>query len=467
MSRWNLAWVLVVPAVVLLGLAVTASAPPPDQDYQLVRTVVDVLAEVDRSYYRELTPEQKQKLVEDMVNGGLERLDPNSQYFNAEELKQFEIQSEGEYGGIGVYLTRDARSPYLKVESPMPGTPAYDAGILADDLILKIKANGEERSTDGMKVEEARQLIKGKEKTTVTLTVLHEGSREPVDVVVERARIEIHPVMGFARDPADPARWDYMADKASKVALIRLTGFTEKSEKDLKAAIEQARQDGARAVILDLRDNPGGLLNQAVAIADLFLSEGMIVSTRDRNGGGRKWEARADDVPTESPRLPLAVLVNRGSASASEIVAAALQDHKRAAVVGERSYGKGSVQKVFDLPSSKAGVKLTTEVWLTPTGKNIHRWPESKEADEWGVRPDAGLEVKLTDADRAGYVKHMVELLRVKGKPGASRAESQPAAAGPAKPFTDKTVEKAVEYLRGKLAEVGEGPIPNRLRGAA
>ena len=144
----------------------------------------------------------------------------------------------------------------------------------------------------------------------------------------------------------------------------------------------------------------------------------------------------------------MVVLVNRNSASASEIVAAALQDHRRAAVVGERSYGKGSVQKVFPLPHSQAAVKLTTEAWLTPAGKNIHRWPDSKEADEWGVKPDAGNEVKLTDKERTAYYQHLRDLDLVKGKPGAGGA------AEAAKTFADPVIEKALEILRAKLKAV-------------
>ena len=203
MSRWNLVWLLVVPAAVALGLAVTASAPPPDKDYQLVRTVVDVLAEVDRNYVRELSDADKKKLVEDMINGGLGRLDPYSEYFNEEELTAFETQSEGEFGGVGILLALDAKVPYLKVETPMPGTPAYNAGIQSDDLILKVDG----KSTENMTIADARKLIKGAPGTRVTLTVLHEGSNKPEDVALTRAVIELHPVMGVARDPADPTKW--------------------------------------------------------------------------------------------------------------------------------------------------------------------------------------------------------------------------------------------------------------------
>ena len=463
MSRWNLLWLLVVPAVVALGLAVTASAPPPDKDYELVRTVVDVLAEVDRNYVKELTDEEKQKLVEEMLNGGLRKLDPHSEYMTAEDFKLFETVSEGEFGGIGVTAVPDPKTSLLKIESLLPGTPAYRAGLQAGDLIWKVG----DRATDEMKPEEARSLIKGKPGTPVTLTIIREGSREPIVVTLTRGIIELHPFMGFARDPADPTKWDFMADKQNKIAYVRLTGFTEKSYKDLRAAVEEAERNGARALVLDLRDNPGGLLTQAAQVADLFLTGGTVVSTKNRTGGGRKWEAKAEDtvfLPAE--QKPMAVLINRGSASASEIVAAALQDHKRAVVVGERTYGKGSVQKVFNLRNGDA-VKLTTESWLTPAGKNIHRWPDAKESDEWGVRPDPGMAVKLTDEQIREYVRHYSRLDYVKGKPG-STGKDEPKANGPAeKPYVDPVLEKALDHLRGKLKEIGGIPAPDRARNAA
>jgi carboxyl-terminal processing protease len=456
MSRMNLGWLLVVPAVILLGLAVTASAPPPDRDYQLVRSVVDVLAEVDKHYVRELSDEEKKKLVEDMINGGLQSLDPHSQYLNEDELKAFESTSEGQYAGVGIMLDRDLRTAYLKVGTPIPGSPAYHAGIQPDDIILKVG----DKSTENMQIPDARKLIKGAPGTQVTLTIQREGMSKPEDITLTRAIVEQHPVMGFARDPNDPLKWDFIADKANKIALIRLIGFNEKSDKELRAAVEEAERAGAVALVLDMRDNPGGLLNQAVAVADLFLDEGVIVSTKNRNGGGRGFGAKPEGtVFAPAAKKPMAVLVNRGSASASEIVAAALQDHKRAVVVGERSFGKGSVQKVFNLRGDTAAVKLTTETWLTPAGKNIHRFPDSKESDEWGVKPDAGYEVKLTDEQRRAYILSMNQLNTV-AKPGGKPAASK------VKPYTDPVLEKALEYLRGKVKEVGEVPA-GRMRNAA
>ncbi len=447
MSKWNLAWVVLAPVLVAVGLVVNATAPPPDKDYQLVRSVVDVLAEVDKSYVRELSADEKKALVEAMINGGLAKLDEHSTYFNEDDLKAFDAQTEGQFGGVGVMLGLDPKTQLLRVESPVPGTPAYEAGVLAGDLIVKI----DDKAIEKMRADEVRGLIKGKPGTTVKLTVLREGDKEPREFALTRAMIEIHPVKGFARNAADPTKWDWLIDPTAKVAFIRLVGFSEKTDKELKEAVAEAEKQGAMALILDLRDNPGGLLSQAVAVSDLFLKEGTIVATGDRRGEAAKPPRRTYTAKPEgtvfepAAERPMVVLVNRNSASASEIVAAALQDHRRAAVVGERSFGKGSVQKVFKLPDSQAAVKLTTEAWLTPAGKNIHRWPDSKEADEWGVKPDAGGEVKLTDKERAAYYQHLRDLDLVKGKPGAGGGPEA------SKAFDDPVIAKALELLRAKL----------------
>lgn len=458
----NLVWLLTVPAVVLVGLAISYSAPAPDKEYKLVRQVVDVLAEVDANYVRELSDDDRQKLVEDMIDGGLRQLDPHSEYLNAKRLKEFETASEGSFGGVGITLGVDPKTKLLKVEHPMPGTPAYNAGIIANDLITKV----ENRSTEGMKVEEARKLITGELGTVVTLTIRREGHNPPeFEAPVKRARIEIHPVTGVARQKDNPMQWGWFIDPQQKIALIRLQAFNELTAKELKAAIGEVEEAGGRGLILDLRDNPGGLLNQAIEVADLFLTEGKIVSTRNRQGNERSFSAKGDGtmfLPTPDNPRPMVVLVNRNSASASEIVSAALQDHKRALVVGERSYGKGSVQKVLRIGNDPpAAIKLTTETYWRPNGKNIHRYPDSKEVDDWGVRPDAGWEVPTTEDERIRYAVEVRKLDYVAGKPGAVGA-NPPTAPTPkgmdgkplvddSKPFEDRVLKRAIEAIKQKL----------------
>lgn len=457
MSRWNLAWLLGVPAVVILGLTLSYSAPRPprkEQDYQLLELVADVLAEVDQNYVRELSPEQKKKMVEDMINGGLDKLDPYSSYFNEQEYKLFEQQSEGSFGGVGIQVGIDRTTNVLMVISPMVGTPAYEGGVLAGDLILKV--NG--KSTEGMRISDAIPLIQGEPGTEVTLTVKHDGSNELQDITLTRAKIEHPSVLSDAHKADKPSEWDYMYDKANRIGYVRLVAFNEHSSKDLEKAIAELERDGARGLVLDLRDNPGGLLKSAVEISDLFLAGGRIVSTKDRNGRGQAYDAVSPGTMMEPAAAhPMVVLVNKNSASASEIVAAALQDNGRATIVGERSFGKGSVQNIIVLPdrNPKVALKLTTAGYQRPNGHNIHRMPDAKETDEWGVKPNPGFEVKLKDEERLQYLIWRRQRDIVQGKTNAPPKPKAEDPNKPEKPFSDKVLDKALEHLRAELQKNG------------
>lgn len=461
MSRWNLAWLLGIPSVVLIGLALVYSAPlqPRDHNYKLVRMVVDVLAEVDQNFVRELSEEDYEKLVSDMINGGLFRLDPYSTYFSPDEYRQFQTTSDGNFGGIGIQVGFDRLTNTLKVISPMVGTPAYEAGLLAGDLILKVG----DRSTEDMTMNEAVNLIQGKPGTPVTLTVLHEGANETEEVTIVRAIIEIETVMGYDRDPRDQSRWKFFADESERIAYIRLIAFNEHTAADLQAALAQVQAEGARALILDLRDNPGGLLSSAIQVSDLFLTGGAIVSTKNRHGHGRSWEAEAPGtmfLPESSH--PMAILINHNSASASEIVAAALQDHGRAIVVGERSFGKGSVQKVIELQHSDppAALKLTTDTYWRPNGRNIHRHSDDDENDEWGVSPNDGMTIELSAEERFRYLIDRRDRDLVQGKSEPRQPEPEDDEPNePEEPFVDRVLEKALEELRGQIREVGAVPF--------
>jgi carboxyl-terminal processing protease len=478
----NVAWVLIVPALVALGLAVSYSAPRPDKDYQRVRQIVDVMAEVDAHFYRPLSEAEKQQLVEDMINGGLRKLDPHSEYFNAEQLKRFEAESEGSYGGVGIVLTIDPATKFLKVDHMMPGTPSYEAGIIAGDLIVKVG----DKSTEGITVPDARKLITGEPDTKVTLTIRRAG-RNPTDeeVTLTRGRIPQHPVSGVRRRTDDPGRWEWFVDKPNGIALVRLAGFNELTTKELRAAIEEIEREGGKALILDLRDNPGGLLTQAIDVANVFLPEGqVIVSTRGRDPEKERVEKAKKDREMFKPaeQRPVVVLVNDGSASASEIVASALQDHKRAIVVGERSYGKGSVQKLLRLRAGDepAAVKLTTETYWRPSGKNMDRKLAEKDgSNEWGVVPDVEAPTTKDEKIRAEVERYKRDW--VAGKPSVvgPNPPQPPPLKGPdgkpivdeSKPFVDKPLNTAIEVLKKKLGGVGEAPrppvrlIPERIAG--
>ncbi len=468
MSRRNLAWLIGIAAVSLFGFAVSYSAPTRerDRDYELVHLVVDVLQEVRNKYVVDLDPARERKLVEDMISGGLERLDPHSSYISPREYKQFNKTSKGKFGGVGIQVGYDRQNRgQLTVISPMVGTPAYEAGILAGDLILKIDG----KSTENMRLNEAVDLIQGEKGEKITLTVLHEGTRDPVDVPLVRDEIQVQSVLGDRRNSDNPKDWDFMYDKEHKIGYIRLTAFTETAAAEMRAAVEGLQRDGVRGLIIDLRNNPGGLLRAAVEISDLFLTEGRIVSTKGRNMREEVYDAKPDGTLLEpAARYPIVVLVNKFSASASEIVAAALQDHGRAVVVGERSYGKGSVQNIILMEHETSALKLTTASYWRPSGKNIHRFPDSKDTDEWGVKPNPGFEVPMDDEERLEYMEWRNKRDVVRGKspaPAAKADEKKVAKASEKKdekkdkkPFTDRVLERALEHLRKELPKVGAAP---------
>ncbi len=464
MSRRNLYWLLGIAAVSVFGLAVAYSAPTreKDRDYELVRLLVDVLHEVRQKYVVEVSPDRERKLVEDMINGGLERLDPHSQYINPRDYKQFDKQSEGKFGGVGIQVGFDRQNRgQLTVISPMVGTPAYEAGVLAGDVILKIDG----KSTEHMRMSEAVDMIQGEPGSKVTLTLARDGKKEPLDVAITRAIIKVPSVLGDRRKPDNPKEWDYFVDAKLRIAYLRLNSFSKHAPAELKAALEQLEKDGVRALVLDLRNNPGGLLRAAVEISDLFLTDGVIVSTKGRNHRDEVYRAKAEGTLLNGPGgpVPMAVLVNKFSASASEIVAAALQDHGRAVVVGERSYGKGSVQNIILMENETSALKLTTASYWRPSGKNIHRFPDKKDfeaaridPDEWGVKPNKGLEVPMKDEERIQYLlwRSDRDVIRARPKPPEKDKDGKPKP-----PFVDRVLQKAVEHLKKELEKKPAAPV--------
>lgn len=466
MSRYNLAWLIGITTISVFGFAIVTGAPSREKEknYEVVGLIVDVLEEVDSRYVNKLTPERKRQLVEDMLNGGLERLDPHSAYINHKELEAFNKQSEGKFGGIGVHVGYDReKTGRLMVISPMPGTPAYDAGAMAGDLILKIDG----KSTEGMRMSEAVDLIQGKPGDKVVLHVRHENGKME-DLPITRAVIEVKSVLGDLRKKDKPTDWDFMLNKREKIGYIRLTQFNKTATEEMKAAIEELKRQDVRGLIIDLRGNPGGLLLAANEITDLFIDEGLIVSTRGRNHREEHYRAsRSSTLLGKDSHVPMAILINRYSASASEIFSAALKDHERAIIVGERSYGKGSVQNIIPLEDGDSALKLTTASYRRPNGKNIHRFPESKEKDEWGVKPNKGYEVKLTDEERYKHIlwRNDRDIVRTNGanKPKPPEKSKDGKKKEKDEPFKDRVLEKAVEYLKGAMKQA-ELQAPRRSR---
>ena len=359
-------------------------------DTELLRLFADTLHEIERSYVEEI---DREDLIEAAIEGMMSRLDQHSSYIPPEEIRRFRGSIENEYGGIGVQVSIE--SGVITVISPFYGSPAYDQGIMAGDTIVSIEG----RSTEGMTLEEAVELTTGKIGTPVRLEVRHRHSKQVEALVLERALIKMETVLGDHRDAKD--QWVYFVDDEQKIAYVRLTGFGRTTAGELQQTLTKLKRDGMRGLILDLRFNPGGLLTSAIEICDMFLSEGKIVSTEGRSTIPRQWSATAQ---TLLPETPVCVLVNQYSASASEIVSACLKDNGRAIVVGERTFGKGSVQNVIPLEEGSRALKLTTATYFRPNGKNIHRREGASESDDWGVQPTDGFEFKLTDDQWASYL---------------------------------------------------------------
>ena len=410
---------------------------------RMTDTIVRVMEQIDRNYIEEVNDRE---LFEGALNGIVGQLDdPYSAYEPPQQATEFRQHLDQKFGGIGIHVTFDEQKERLTVVSPMIGTPAYEAGVLAGDTILEI--DGE--STAGLKTEDALHLLRGEPGQPVRLTVQHEGQSAPVTLEMKRAVINVPSVLGDTRDAE--GRWQFVLESDPRIGYLRITTFGDQTLGELEQALQKLDARHVKGLILDLRGNAGGFLKTAVSTCDLFVQQGQIVSTR-----GRDKTRIVDDYEAtgKAPytRWPIAVLVDHLTASASEIVSACLQDHHRAVVVGERTWGKGTVQNVIPLESGKSALKLTVATYWRPSEKNIHRVRDAKESDDWGVRPDPGFEVKLTEEQMRRVVeeRHRRDVLKPPaGKPAASGSagdEGQPGAT----PF-DPQLDKAVEYLKTQM----------------
>jgi carboxyl-terminal processing protease len=431
-----------VLAFLLLALpAIAAAKSPPskpkDADNELIKTLVEAIDQVERNYVTEV---DRRELIDSAIRGMLSKLDPYSTYIAAEEAQQFRARLLGEFGDIGIQIAAD--DGQLTVLSPIYGTPAYRGGVLAGDRILEIDG----RSTDGIDLDEAARRLHGEEGAAVTLTVVHPGKHEKTKIKLVRQRIHLETVLGDRRNP--DGHWQFMLDPKQGIGYVRLTAFSSETASELQSVLAQLQKDKLRGLILDLRFNPGGLLSAGIEVSDLFVSEGRIVSTKGRNSPEHVWDAHKEGT---FGGFPLVVLVNRYSASSAEIVAACLQDHKRAVVIGERTWGKGSVQTLIQLEGGKSLLKLTTASYRRPSGKNIHRFPDAKETDEWGVMPDAGMKIELADEEMTRLIQDRRER-DILQSPVKDR-EKKPDAKEKSPPPVDRQLQAAVKYLAAELVK--------------
>lgn len=395
-----------------------------------------------RQHYVEELPDSK--IGYRAIRGMVTLLDPHSRFFDPEETAEFREGTSGHFGGLGFFLSIE--DGLVQVIAPLEGTPAAEAGILPGDIIRRI--NGK---TYGFKDSaEALKTLKGEPGTKIQLSVQHKDQDAIVDMELTRAEIKIDSVRGVE-----------LVDQDAKIGYLRIIAFQGATRKDVLLSLAKLVDGGARAIIIDLRSNPGGLLHSATDIADAFVDrKKLLVTTK-----GRSREAK----PTLSERdpifgdIPVAVLIDGGSASASEILAGALRDHKKAVLIGTRSYGKGSVQSVEDLYDGTV-LKLTIAYYYTPSGRRIHRPKDAKAEDEWGLLPD--IEVRLSHEERSVLAAVQAEkyVNRLRRKAGDTAKASEASTK-----FKDRVLEKAKAHLRAVLKQecplVPAKPIPETPKG--
>jgi len=326
--------------------------------------------------------------------------DQHSQFIPSTEADPFQAEMRQEFGGIGVRIRLLGDPPeLLVVGSPDPGTPAARADIRANDRVLAIN----DTPTAGLDMNQVLHLMRGQPGEPLTLLLRHADAEQPEEKELVREVISVDSILGDRRSL--DGDWEYRLEADPRIAQVRVTTFGNKTADELQRVLTQLVADGAQAVVLDLRDDSGGSLDAAVAICDMFLPAGKkIVEIRGRDDvvEDRYLSSGNGDFAA----LPLAVLVNAGSASASEIVAACLQDNGRAAVFGERSYGKGTVQQLIPIESGRSLLKLTSARYVRPSGKNIHRMADASDEDDWGVAPDEGHEVELAPGEYDAFAKY-------------------------------------------------------------
>ena len=412
----------------------------PDNDrerYELMQLFAETFQQIESNYVRDV---DRRELMESAIQGMLRHLDQYSSFIPPPDVRHFNQMVEQEFGGIGI--TVNSPSPgRLIVISPLPGTPAYRAGIRAGDLIVEVEGE----STEALSLTDAVKKLQGPVGRPVVIKVVHPGeSSAPEEVRLVRELIKAPTVLGDRYSDKD--EWEFMYDDEKKIGYIRLSHFSRFTAQEVKAALDNIFERKVRGLVIDLRYNPGGLLEAAIEIADMFLEDGNIVSVRGRNVPERSWDARKRDTYSN---IPVAVLVNEFSASASEVLSACLQDNKRAVIIGERTWGKGSVQNIIRMEEGESALKLTTASYHRPSGVNIHRFPDMKADDEWGVTPDEGYLIKYDRRQQAAWQRHRTakDVLRPTGVVAADDEDTEEEA------FNDTQLIAAIDYLSEQLKQ--------------
>jgi carboxyl-terminal processing protease len=417
------------PHMIFIGSTAKAAAA---DTYRQLNLFGDVFERVRADYVEK--PDDS-KLIETAINGMLAGLDPHSSYMDPKSFRDMQVQTRGEFGGLGIEVTME--DGLIKVVAPIDETPAAKAGIMANDIITQL--DGEQ--VQGLTLNQAVEKMRGPVNTKIKLTVMRKGNDNPIEITITRDIIRVRSVRSQV--------------EGDDVGYIRLTQFNEQTTDGLKKAITdisaKISNDKLKGYILDLRNNPGGLLDQAISVSDAFLQKGEIVSTRGRNPEEtQRFNARPGDLTNGKPVI---VLINGGSASASEIVAGALQDHRRVTVIGTRSFGKGSVQTIIPLGSGNGALRLTTARYFTPSGRSIQAKGIVPDIE---VLQDVPAEIQAkSDTSTKGEASLRGHL---KGDTGKEQTGSQ--AYVPPDPKNDKALIMAEDLLRGTVVNSAFPPNP-------
>jgi carboxyl-terminal processing protease len=414
------------PLIVLIGSSAKAESSDTYRQLNLFGEVFEGL----RANYVERPDDSK--LIESAINGMLAGLDPHSSYMDPKRFREIEEDTHGEFGGLGIEVGMEDH--LLKVIAPIDNTPAAKAGIMANDIITKL----DNEPVHGLTLDQAIEKMRGPVHTKVKLTIMRKGQNKSVDVTIVRDLIRVKSVRSH--------------NEGSDVGYIRITQFDEQATDGVKKAISNLTKhlgaDKIKGFVIDLRNNPGGLLDQAISVSDAFLDRGEIVSTRGRNAEEtQRFNARPGDLTKGKPVI---VLINGGSASASEIVAGALQDHKRATLVGTRSFGKGSVQTIIPLGAGKGALRLTTARYFTPSGRSI----QAK-----GIEPDIEVLQELpADLKESADAEGEASLRGHLKAEGNEETGSQSYV--PPDEKDDRALKEALDLLRGTIADAAFPPNP-------
>jgi carboxyl-terminal processing protease len=426
--------------IVLVAVAVSLTCYVSGQQNPHARYLGRGLAEIEHSGLERI---DNQELYDRAMNAMIDVLhkhgDEHSQFIPREDADPFRAELRQQFGGIGVRIRYVGDPPKLVlIGAPEPGTPAAVANLRSGDRLLAI----DDKPTDGMKISDVLHAMRGAPGEPIRLSIQHVGADRPETVNLVREVITVKSIVGDRRSAS--GGWEYRLESDPRIALVRVTSFGSKTTEEINRVLAELTKDGVEAVVLDLRDDSGGALDAAVAVCDMFLPAGApIVETQGRDG--QVIDRYVASGHGAYQKLPLAVLVNQHSASASEIVAACLQDNHRAVVLGQRSYGKGTVQKLIPTESGHSLLKLTAASYHRPNGKNIHRAPGATDAEEWGVSPDAGYDLPLTEEQFEAYRKYRDGRDLWGALPEELATDDEP--------FVDRPLEKAVEYLQGVLGK--------------